>query len=89
MSDASRIIIVKLQLTLLLLGTMTTTIIITTITLTYIFVKGTVLGDKEQGVGIRVMGKTEVEFDTEDQVLYTVFFIGIWAVGWQQCGWPE
>ena len=56
-------------MTLLVLGTMTTTIIITTITLTYIFVKGTVLGDKEQGVGIRVMGKTEVEFDTADQVL--------------------
>ena len=30
------------------------------------FVKGTVLGDKEQGVGIRDKGKTEVEFDTED-----------------------
>ena len=30
--------------------------------------KGTVIGDKEQGVGIK--GKTEVEFDTEDQVLF-------------------
>ena len=64
------------------------------------FVKGTVLGDKERGrdkgYGIRdkgkgdgIKGKTEVEFDTEDQVLYSVFFIGIWAVDWQQCGWPE
>ena len=33
--------------------------------------KGIVLGDKEQGVGIR--DKTEVEFDTEDQVLYLLF----------------
>ena len=38
------------------------------------FLKGTVLGDKEQGVGIRDKGqmirnKTKVEFDTEDQVL--------------------
>ena len=38
------------------------------------FVKGTVLGDKEQGVGIRdkrygIKGKTKVVFDTEDQVL--------------------
>ena len=33
------------------------------------FLKGTVLGDKEQGVGIRDKGKTEMEFDTEDQVL--------------------
>ena len=38
------------------------------------FLKGTVLGDKEQGVGIRDKGlrireKTLVEFDTEDQVL--------------------
>ena len=43
------------------------------------FLKGTVLGDKEQGVGIRVKGKrirdkTEVEFDTEDQVLSFNFF---------------
>ena len=35
------------------------------------FVKGIVLGDKEQGVGIRdkgygIKGKTEVEFDAED-----------------------
>ena len=33
------------------------------------FAKGTVLGDKEQGI----LGKTEVEFDTEDQVLSTFF----------------
>ena len=38
------------------------------------FLKGTVLGDKEQGVGIRDKGqrirdKTYVEFDTEAQVL--------------------
>ena len=36
------------------------------------FMKGTVLGEKEQGVGIRdkgIKGKTELEFDTEDQVL--------------------
>ena len=37
--------------------------------------KGTVLGDKEQGVGIRdkgygIMDKTKVEFDAEDQVLF-------------------
>ena len=34
--------------------------------------KGTVLGDKEQGVGIRDKGKTEVELDTEDQVLFVL-----------------
>ena len=40
------------------------------------FLKGTVLGNKEQGVGIkdngksqRIRDKTKVEFDTEDQVL--------------------
>ena len=32
------------------------------------FMKGTVLGDKEQGVGIR--DKEKMEFDTEDQVLF-------------------
>ena len=31
------------------------------------FLTGTVLGDKEQGI----KGKTELEFDTEDQVLFT------------------
>ena len=38
------------------------------------FVKRTVLGDKEQGVGIR--DKTEVEFDTEDQVLFLKYLLG-------------
>ena len=38
------------------------------------FLKGTVLGDKEQGVGIR--DKTEVEFDTEDQVLFLKYLLG-------------
>ena len=38
------------------------------------FLKGTVLGEKEQGVGIRDKGqrirdKTKEEFNTEDQVL--------------------
>ena len=37
-------------------------------------VKRTVLGDKEQGVGIR--DKTEVEFDTEDQVLFLKYLLG-------------
>ena len=41
--------------------------------------KGTVLGEKEQGLGIREKGKgkkgkTEVEFDTEDQVLFSYLF---------------
>ena len=41
------------------------------------FLKGTALGDKEQGVGIRdkgcrIKGETEVEFDTEDQVLFNI-----------------
>ena len=37
--------------------------------------KGTVLGDKEQGIrdkGKGIKGKTEVEFDTEDQVLFSL-----------------
>ena len=44
------------------------------------FLKGTVLGDKEQGVGIRDKGyrkrdkrKGSEEFDTEDQVLFFIF----------------
>ena len=41
------------------------------------FLNGTVLGDKEQGVGIRDKGlrirdKTLVEFDTKDQVLLQI-----------------
>ena len=37
--------------------------------------EGTVLGDKEQGVGIR--DKNEVELDTEDQVLFPIWFIAL------------
>ena len=44
------------------------------------FLKGTVLGVKEQGVGIRDKGygkrdKGLVDFGTEDQVLLFIFFL--------------
>ena len=49
------------------------------------FLKGTVLGYKEQGIGIRDKGqrirdKTQVELDTEDQVLLDYYLTILFAL---------